>query len=100
MKKYLITQYQETETPTDCRASNGAFLKETVVCDATSEGKETTPSKVLYGWLWLNQIDYSLHRTPSGGFVSKDGYNVWQPGESSADLPHLGSTLVVSTIYQ
>jgi hypothetical protein len=99
MKKYLITQYQETETPTDCRASNGAFLKETVVCEAASEGKETFPSKVLYGWLWLNQIEYSIHRTQAGGFVAADGSEVWQPGDCSADLPHLASTLVVSVIY-
>lgn len=99
MKKYLITQYQETETPTDCKASNGAFLKETILCEIASEHNDKSPSKILHQWLLLNQIDYSLHKTPSGGFVSKDGYNVWQPGDSSADLPHLASTLVVSVLY-
>lgn len=99
MKKYLIIQNEETETPTDFVASNGAFIKETVVCEIASEYDDKSPSKILWQWLSLNQIDYSLHKTPSGGFVAADGSEVWQLGESSADLPHLNMTILVSVVY-
>jgi hypothetical protein len=100
MEKYLIVQNQISEIPADFIAADGSHMKETVVCEVASDGKETSPSRVLYGWLWLNQIDYSLHRTSSGGFVAADGSEVWQPGDCSADLPHLESTLVVEAIYE
>ena len=99
MEKYLIIQHQITAEPADAIAADGSHIKETVVCEVASEGKETSPSKVLYGWLWLNQIEYSLHKTASGGFISADGDNVWEPGNCSADLPHLEFTLVVSVVY-
>jgi len=99
MKKYLIIKNEESETPTDFVASNGAFIKETVLCEIASEYDDKSPSKILWQWLSLNQIDYSLHKTPSGGFVSKDGDNVWSPGEASADLPHLNMTILIHIVY-
>ena len=97
MEKYLIIQCQETETPTNCIASNGSFIKETVI--AEMESPDITPSVALWQWLFLHQIEYSIFYTASGRFVNSEGNEVWQPGDSSADLPHLASTLVVSVFY-
>ena len=98
MEKYLINQYTISKNPADSIASDGSFIKETVLSEIASADK--SPGRILFEWLFLNQIDYSISLTAAGRFVDPEGYTVWEWGDCSADLPHLASTLVVSTIYQ
>lgn len=96
MEKYLIIQHQITAEPADAIASDGSFIKETVVAEMKTP--DISPSVALWQWLWLHQIEYHIFETPSG-FVSENMEIVWEPGNCSADLPHLEFTLVVSVVY-
>lgn len=98
MEKYLIIQHQITAEPADAIASDGSFIKETVLSEIASADK--SPGRILFEWLFLNQIDYSIFLTAAGRFVNSAGDTVWEWGDCSADLPHLESTLVVSTLCE